>query len=88
MHLSMAVISKHIYKYVCGGSTLCARADAVRLRKLPALPLGDQRRSEAIGTSTIHYAQANIWVRNICVCWPYGREVYLYCATKGQRDRP
>lgn len=66
MHLSMAVNSKHIYKYACG-TTLCARADAVRPGKLSALPRGDQRRSEAIGTDTIHYAQADIWVRNICM---------------------
>lgn len=50
MHLSMAVNSKHIYKYMCG-ITLCARAGA----QLSALPLGDQRRSD-----TIHYAQANL----------------------------
>lgn len=67
---------------------LCARADAVRPKKLSsALPPGDQRRSEAIGTDTIHYAQTNIWVRNICVCWPCGREMHLYCAIKGQRKK-
>ena len=55
MHLSIAVNSKHVYKYVYG-TTLCARADAMRPGKLSALPLGDQRRSEAIGTDTIYYA--------------------------------
>lgn len=84
MHLSMAVNSKHISKYVCG-TTLCAMADATRQGKLSALPPRDQRRSEAIATDTIRYAQANIWVRNICMCWPCRRDVYLYGVTKGQR---
>jgi len=81
MCLSMAANSKHIYNYVCG-NTLCARADAMRPRKLSAPPPGDQRRSEASGTDAIQYVQENIWVRTICMCWPYGRRCTFYCATK------